>query len=133
MSDTPTPAPAARSSRRGLLILLFVLVIPPLMCAPLMLGFGTPAVGDAVVLELDLEQPVLEATGPGSFLSQEATTTKAIVLCLERAAADPRVKGLYARVGGAGHGLATVSELRDAVIAFRRSGKRAVAFSESFG
>ncbi len=113
--------------------MLAIVLVPPMMCAPLMFGMGAPSVGDAVIIELDLEQPVVEATGPGSFLGAQAQTTRGIVEGLERAAADPRVKGLYARIGGAGHGLATVSELHDAISAFRASGKPAIAFSESFG
>ena len=52
---------------------------------------------------------------------------------IERAAGDDRVVGLVARVGNAGMGLARTQELRDAVRAFRRSGKPAYAFAESFG
>ncbi len=38
-----------------------------------------------------------------------------------------------ARIGQAPGGLAQIQELRDAVAAFRTSGKRAVAFAETFG
>ena len=41
--------------------------------------------------------------------------------------------GLAARVGSSGMGLARIQELRDAIRAFRRSGKPAYAFAESFG
>jgi len=119
--------------KKGLLILLLLFVVPMAMCAPFALSLGGKgSVGNAVVLELDLERPVIEGVG-GGFLAERATSSRDIVFALERAAKDPRVKGLYARIGGAGHGLATAMEVRDAVIAFRKSGKRAVAFSESFG
>jgi protease-4 len=52
---------------------------------------------------------------------------------LEVGAADPRVKGLLARVGSDDLGLARVQEIRDAVAAFRDKGKFAVAFADSFG
>jgi protease-4 len=52
---------------------------------------------------------------------------------LRRAAADDRVRVLVVKVGGSGIGLAKVQELRAAIGDFRRSGKLAVAWAESFG
>jgi protease IV len=129
-------SPAPRRSRRPLWLLLAILVLPVAMCAPFMVGFGgfsTPAVGDAVIVELDLEAPVVEGAAVGLQFGDAPMTTRALVLGLRAAAKDPRVKALYARVGGQGHGLATAMEIRDAVLAFRASGKKAIAFSESFG
>ncbi|MFO1067596.1 MAG: S49 family peptidase [Geminicoccaceae bacterium] len=56
-----------------------------------------------------------------------------LVLALDRAGRDPRVKGLVARLDDTGHGFAAVQELRDAVRRFRASGRKAVAFGDSFG
>ena len=56
-----------------------------------------------------------------------------LVLALDRAAGDPRVRGLVARLDDSAHGFATTQELRDAVARFRRSGRPAVAFADSFG
>jgi protease-4 len=133
-SQPSNPGPRQpRSTKKGVLILLLLFVVPLAMCAPLALGLGSKgSIGDAIVLELDLEDPIVEGSG-GSFLDDRNTSSRDVVFALQRAAADPRVKGLYARIGGAGHGLATAMEVRDAVLAFRSSGKRAVAFSESFG
>ena len=52
---------------------------------------------------------------------------------LERAGDDPRVKGLYARLGDDALGLATCQEVRDAIRDFRAKGKFAIAFTDSFG
>lgn len=102
------------------------------MCAPfLMVGGGR--VEDAVIVELDLEAPVVEAGAMGLQFGDPPMTTRTLVRGLEAAAKDPRVKVLYARVGGQGHGLATAMEIRDAVLAFKASGKKTIAFSESFG
>lgn len=125
-----------RRSRKSFLLLLGILLLPVAMCAPLVVGFGgfsTPSVGDAVIVELDLEAPVVEGAAVGLQFGNAPLTTREIALGLRAAAKDPRVKGLYARVGGQGHGLATAMEIRDAVIAFRAAGKKAIAFSESFG
>jgi protease-4 len=56
-----------------------------------------------------------------------------LVETLDRAAGDDRVVGLLARVGGGGSGMAITQEIRDAVKAFRESGKFAVAWSETIG
>ncbi len=52
---------------------------------------------------------------------------------IERAGNDSRVTGLVARIGDSNMGLAEVQELRDAIAAFRAKGKRAVAYSDTFG
>jgi protease-4 len=67
------------------------------------------------------------------LMLSDSTTVRDIVEALERAAGDDRVVGLFARIGGGGHGMAVTQEIRDAVLAFRESGKPAVAFSETFG
>jgi len=46
---------------------------------------------------------------------------------------DDRVAAFVARIGAGGMGLAQAQELRDAVLAFRGKGKRAVAWAETFG
>jgi protease-4 len=96
------------------------------------------SVRPGTILEVDLEEPLEEvaASGPLGWRSSGARrrqTLREVVETIERAAADPRVVALFARVGGSGMGLGQIQELRDAVIAFRAGGKRAVAFSETFG
>lgn len=133
----PHTIPAPKQKRRWGLGLLLLLLLPVGLCTPLCVvaARGETAVPDVVVLELDLEAAVIEGRAAGSLLggSGGRASSRDIVFALETAAADPRVKALYARIGGAGHGLATAMEVRDAVIAFKKSGKKTVAFSESFG
>ncbi|HEX5497227.1 MAG TPA: signal peptide peptidase SppA [Mycobacteriales bacterium] len=89
-----------------------------------------------VILELDLTEGVAEATphDPVSMvLSRHRPVLRDVVDGLRRAGGDQRVRAVVAKVGGAGIGLARVQEIRDAVAAFRRSGKPAVAWAESFG
>jgi protease-4 len=135
MNDT---APR-KKSRSGCLLLLLVLFGPVAMCAPLCVvalgdGGSVAPVPAVTVLELDLERDLGEGPGGGALLSPtSALSVRDVVFSLEQAAKDPKVRGLYVRVGGSGHGLATSQELRDAVLAFRASGKPTLAFSESFG
>ena len=56
-----------------------------------------------------------------------------VVLALDRAAHDPRVKGLIAKIDETWHGIAGAQELREAVKRFAASGRPTVAYADSFG
>ena len=89
-----------------------------------------------VILELDLTEDVVEAPPHdpiSAVLSRRRPVLRDLVATLRRASRDPRVRALVAKVGSGGIGLARVQEIRDAVIAFRQSGKPAVAWAETFG
>jgi protease-4 len=89
-----------------------------------------------LILELDLTDGLIE--GPpadplSALLSMRKTRLADILSGLRRARTDPRVKGLIVKIGGQPIGLAMVQELRSAVTALRESGKRTIAFAETFG
>ncbi|HEY9524064.1 MAG TPA: S49 family peptidase, partial [Thermopolyspora sp.] len=89
-----------------------------------------------LVLELDLTEGLTE--GPpadplSAILSMRKPRLSDVLSGLKRARRDDRVKGLIVKIGANPLGLGTVQELRAAVAAFRRAGKRAIAFSETFG
>jgi protease-4 len=93
-------------------------------------------VPDQVVLTLDLADGLMERAPEGPLAWTgigRALTIRDLVLGLEAASRDVRVKGLVARLGNGSLGLARAQEIRDAVLAFRQSGKFAIAFAESFG
>jgi protease-4 len=88
------------------------------------------------LLELDLTQPLLEdqpAEPLARFLWRRRAVLPAVLRALRDASSDPKVCGLIVKVGSRGMGLALAQEVRDAVGAFRASGKPAVAWSETFG
>jgi protease-4 len=89
-----------------------------------------------LILELDLTDGIVE--GPpqdpvAALLTIRRTRLPDLLEGLKRAADDDRVRALVVRVGGSRIGLAKIQELRGAVSDFRRSGKLAVAWAESFG
>lgn len=94
------------------------------------------AVPQQVILELDLEREVVEYL-PDDPIAQAAGGERIVLhnltMTLERAERDQRVVGLVARLGAAKVPVATLQELRDAIIRFRQKGKFAIAFSETFG
>ena len=88
-----------------------------------------------VLLEVDLTEPPSEVppADPLAFLQgRRRPTLRGVVEALRDAAADDRVVGLVARVGGR-MPLARAQELRAAVRRFAASGKPTVAWAETFG
>jgi protease-4 len=112
-----------------------VLVVGALAVA-LVARLGRARVPSKVLLEADLQSPLLEYVpdDPVAWLvHRDKPTLLDTVDALEKAAGDPRVAGLVATLGSAPLGVAQVQEVRDAVIAFRARGKPAIAYAETFG
>jgi protease-4 len=89
-----------------------------------------------LILELDLTEGLTEgpAADPVSaLLSRRRIRLHELLDGLRRAREDDRVRVLVVKVGGRRIGLAGVQELRDAIGAFRGSGKLTVAWAETFG
>jgi protease IV len=90
--------------------------------------------GDAYLsLSLDgdvAEQPFSEVD---TLFTTPRPTLRGLVESLDRAAADPKMKGVVVRVGSLTGGWGKVQELRDAIARFRNSGKPAYAHLESVG
>lgn len=97
---------------------------------------GTPRVPAVAVLELDLRESLPEARlapALGALGLDDQLTVTEVVATIDAAAADPRIKGLIAKVDGDGQGFAVAQELRDAVARFRAAGKPTHAFAFTFG
>jgi protease-4 len=97
---------------------------------------GQKALPKRIVLTVDLTRGLAE--GRGETPLQRAVfgskpTLRDMLDGIAAAARDPRVKGLYARVGTDVLGLAEIQQLRDAIAAFRARGKFAIAYADSFG
>jgi len=95
-----------------------------------------PHVGNDTVLTLDLTQALPDQppdSGIDRLLYPNRLTLIEALDTIERASNDSRITGLAARIGDSNMGLAEVQELRDAIAAFRAKGKRAVAYSDTFG
>jgi len=117
----------------GALTLLFT----GLLVGLLIVGASNkPTVPGQVVLELELDERLVEYVPEDSLASafgSERLTVRDVVDALEKAGGDERVKGLVVKVSGTPGSTAVVQELRDAVKAFRATGKKAVAYADTFG
>lgn len=88
-----------------------------------------------LILELDLTDGLVEGPPPdplAALLSLRKPHMRDVLDGLRKASNDSRVRALIVKIGG-GVGLARSQELREAVLAFRESGKPAVAWAETFG
>ncbi len=94
------------------------------------------SVPDKVVVEIDFEREFAEYIPDdplASILMEQTVSVRDLVEALQQAADDDRVLALVARAGNPRMGLAEIQEVRDAVLAFRQSGKPAIAYAETFG
>lgn len=89
-----------------------------------------------LVLELDLTERLAQGAPSdplSALLQRRQARLKDVLAGLRKASRDDHVAMLVAKVGPAPMGFARAQELRDAVLAFRASGKPALALAESFG
>lgn len=128
--------------KRTIVILLSLIGVLALLLVGggLVVGFfafsAKPGLPSKILLEADLETAMVEDIPDdpvATFMNRDVPTVRDYVVGLQQAAADKRVQGLVARIGTGGYGMAITQELRDAVVEFRKSGKFAIAYAETFG
>ncbi len=89
-----------------------------------------------ILLTVDLTKGLADNAGKGrlaQLLFGAEPTMRDFLDGIDKAAADPRVKGLFAIVGADNLGLGETQQVRDAIAAFRAKGKLALAYADSFG
>jgi len=124
-----------KQSRSGCSVIFFIFLIT-VIAIGLYYWLFTGRVPKQVILEADFEQGMTESVpddGLARVLMSKKLRVRDVVEALQKASHDDRVKGLVARVGQSRVRLAQVQEVRDAIIAFRATGKPAIAYAETFG
>ncbi len=117
----------------GLTVLFFLLIFLAVGVA-LHKTPGPGLHGNNNVLRFDLDRPVSEAeASPFNLRSTKPLSFDHILLALDHAAGDSRIKGVVFRLGGNQLGLAQSENLRDAILRLRQHGKFALAFGASYG
>lgn len=69
---------------------------------------------------------------PGTFQSKPSVGLDDILKCLENAAKDDKIKGIYLDIQSVPAGMATVEEIRNGLLEFKESGKWIVSYSEIY-
>ncbi|WP_321287790.1 signal peptide peptidase SppA [uncultured Sunxiuqinia sp.] len=104
------------------------------------MGENTVSVKDKTVLIIRLENEIIERANnspfsdldlPG-FAATKQTGLDDILSCIEKAKTDDNIEGIYLNPSTITAGLATVEEVRDALIDFKESGKFIYAYGETF-
>ena len=142
MTTPPTDSPK-RKRRSGTRLLLWLAAIGLLLMVATGVGLalilGDPpklASGEPATLHFRLTPGLADSPGSEGLLVDPLDfppLTTEISSALRHAATDDEVAGLFIEVGGSGLGWAQTQELRDAIKAFRDSGKPCVAWADSMG
>jgi len=121
-------------------ILVFIIFVGIIVSAVSMGKKETVVVPDKTILILTLDQPVNDRSSDNPFahfnfnipdMSVQLGLND-IVGNLKKAASDSKVKGIYLELTDVPSGQATIEEIRNALIDFKKSGKFIVAYSETF-
>jgi len=114
-------------------ILKFTLAIVIVLVAVWLIGLGR---GDGlpgnIVLSLDLRKPLADSASQDFALGARPLTVMDIILGLDAAERDNRVKGIVVRLGDANLPIAQAEELGTALKRFRASGKFVIAHAQGF-
>lgn len=100
---------------------------------------GEVKVADNSVLHVKLDEEVKERginnpfdIDPSTFKPKGGQGLNDILASIENAAADEKIKGIYLDVSSIPAGMATVEEIRNALLKFKESGKWVVSYSEVY-
>ena len=126
--------------RRGVVLVIVLLVLAVVVSAAGLLFIGLtvgrgPQVASNSTLMLDVGGDLLEneASGVISQLFDGPPTVRAVVDSLRKAAVDPRVSSVIIRPTGNSALWGKVQEVREAIVAFKKSKKPIIAFLEYGG
>ncbi len=100
----------------------------------------TVSVSDNTVLYMNLDQAILERTPNDTFSSlailggkgEKSIGFNDLIKALEFAKTDNHIKCIYINVSSPNAGFATMKEVRDALLDFKTSGKKVIAYSEVY-
>jgi protease IV len=127
------------ASMVGFVIAMFIfsMIMIIMLAAAISLAPGDEVqVPDKALLHVKLDMPIQErvTNSPFDALAFMGETRplglNQIVRNIERAAKDDRIKGIYLEMGMMQTGMATLEEIRNALITFRASGKPVIAYGD---
>jgi protease-4 len=117
-------------------VAMFISTIMLVMTLSRMMNYTPSSLPDEMVLTFVIKSDLVEVIGRPSLtqpLLRPATTLQDAVSALDLAAKDARVKGLVARIEDMNLSAAQLQELRDALLRFRKAGKRAYVYADTYG
>ena len=110
-------------------LVFVILVTAVIFIVAMFKGDGLPR---NMVLALDLRNPLADSANVNFSFGNQPVTVMDIVLGLDAAERDRRVKGVSLRIGSANLSIAQAEEIGAALKKFRKSGKFVIAHSQGF-
>ena len=123
---------------------LIVSILSMLMMAAMIASVGssnTVSIKDNTILKLNLEKTIQEQAADNPFdmfgdefsqYYQSSIGLDDILACIKSAATDPKIKGIYINTSSVGAAPATLKEIHDALVEFKKSGKFIYAYSDNY-
>ena len=123
----------------GTVVLFFILIFILYMVVSSM-STETVTVKDNSILHLELDQPIKERSSKNpfedfdlsNFSSNQQLGLNDILKNIDKASKDNNIKGIYIDIPSFQGGLATVEEIRNALLAFKKSGKFIYAYGDFY-
>jgi protease-4 len=131
------------SSRKGVALVLFLIFLAMMASAALVLigalivaptrPAATVPSNATLYLRIQAPFPEIESVSLFTPLLEPQPTLRTVIATIERAGQDPRIRGMVVIPQTTGAMWAQLQELRDALVAFRTTGKSLVVFFEYGG
>ena len=123
----------------GTVVLFFILIFILSMVVSSM-STETVTIKDNSILHLELNQPIKERSSKNpfedfdlsNFSSNQQLGLNDILKNIDKASKDNNIKGIYIDIPSFQGGLATVEEIRNALLAFKKSGKFIYAYGDFY-
>ncbi|MFM1875552.1 MAG: Protease 4 [Bacteroidota bacterium] len=128
------------ASALGLVVGIFLLLAIVVGIGASMGNKQVTEVKDKSVLHVKLDFEIKERGSnspfgnfdPATFEPKPSVGLNTILECLDNAAKDDKIKGIYLDIQDIPAGMATIEEIRNALLKFKESGKWIVAYSEIY-
>jgi len=121
----------------GIFVFIFISIIGLIMIGSMMSSENDGKIKQASVLKLKLDKEIVERESEkifnGVFLPGRATIGLVeLKEAIEEAKTNENIKGIYLDLNRVQAGFATLEEIRNALLDFKKSGKFVVAYGESY-
>lgn len=124
-----------------LMLLIVALIISAAVSSSMSGSSGKEVtMNDNSILKISLTEEVRERTSAnpfsnfdlGSMESHQQAGMNDILKCIDKAATDSRIKGIYIDASSVTTGMAQTEEIRNALIKFKKSGKFIYAYADAY-
>lgn len=121
-------------------LILFIIFVSIVIFGAVQSGKDKVEITENSVLHLDLNYPIVERANNnplddlniGPFNSQKSLGLNDILACIKKAETDDNIKGIYLDATYLSTGMASIEEIRNALIHFKNSGKFIISYSEVY-